>query len=273
MYSEGIDVSVWQDDITAALAGKSLCIVKVSQRDFLDPDTTMHLNAARALSIPWLGGYHWLDPTPSAEDQAALFLRNAPKDLDFLVYDVEGRILRDMPQARDMTQRAIRWLHERDPRPVLQYSSRGTWPGNNGQDGNWVADYGGDPYRLAMRLTFQAVQWVIWQYTSTPLDSNRFKPDELARLCHETAPAPKETDPMTNLVPTTCHRVVDIPAGKVLYRTPGGSRFTRLSSSITFGLLGGAGPDYYHVADGDNGVYVKRSDVMAVRSADKNVGA
>jgi hypothetical protein len=76
---------------------------------------------------------------------------------------------------------------------------------------------------------------------------------------------------MTNLVPTTVHRVVDIPKGTVLEKTPGGDVFTTLSKDITLGMLGATGT-HYHVADGDYGVYVDRKKVTAIRTEDKNVG-
>lgn len=81
-----------------------------------------------------------------------------------------------------------------------------------------------------------------------------------------------EGNPMMNLVPLTCRRVVDLPAGTVLEKTPGGAVYTTLKVAITLGLIS-ATASHYYVADGDAGVYVLRSAVTAVRTQDKNVGA
>lgn len=77
-------------------------------------------------------------------------------------------------------------------------------------------------------------------------------------------------NPMVNLVPTTCHRVVDLPKGTILYKTPGGDQYTTLDAAITLGFLA-ATSTHYLIADGDMGVYIRREGV-AVRTEDKNVG-
>ena len=80
-----------------------------------------------------------------------------------------------------------------------------------------------------------------------------------------------EGNPMTNLVPMTAHRVVDLVKGTVLYKTPDGDVFTTLSQAITLGVLG-ATSTHWHIADGDYGVYVPRDKVKAIRTQDINVG-
>lgn len=82
---------------------------------------------------------------------------------------------------------------------------------------------------------------------------------------------PAEGNPLMNLLPTTCHRVVDLRAGTVLEETPGGVKYTTLPEDITLGVMSATGTHYY-VADGDAGVYVKRTAAV-VRTEDKNVGA
>jgi hypothetical protein len=80
-----------------------------------------------------------------------------------------------------------------------------------------------------------------------------------------------EGNPMMNLVPTTVHRVVDLPKGTVLEKTPGGDPYTTLRRDTTLGYISATGTHYY-VADGDAGVYVDRKKVTAVRTQDMNVG-
>lgn len=91
---------------------------------------------------------------------------------------------------------------------------------------------------------------------------------------------------MTNLVPMTLHRVVDLPIGTI-FRTLPDTKSARYgivtadpgegSTTLPFGLLGaGIGvPEsgWYHVANGDRGVWVRRTDVADVRTDDVNVGA
>lgn len=82
---------------------------------------------------------------------------------------------------------------------------------------------------------------------------------------------PAGGNPMVNLVPTTCRRVVDCPKGTVFYKTPGGDTYTTIDAAGSFGFLG-ATATHYLIADGDAGVYVLRSAVTGVRTQDKNVG-
>lgn len=267
-YPDGIDVSLYQGDITHALNGQEFCVVKVSQSNFLDPKASQHFADAKAANVV-IGGYHYLDPQPDAISQARLFLAHAD-DAEFLALDVEGKVLRNRPNAQSMAREFIEYVHAHDDRQIGMYSSRGTWPGDCGADFRWVADYGGDPNRKSVRFR---LSWTFWQYTSKPLDRDYFagSMDDLYRLAGRNAPQPVSEEPMTNLVPLTVHRVVDIPAGTVLQKTPGGATFTTLSQAVTLGMLGATGT-HYHVADGDAGVYVDRAKVTAIRTADKNVG-
>lgn len=140
----------------------------------------------------------------------------------------------------------------------------------------WIAAYDGIviPQWLIDACTTKGVL-VIHQYQGVGLDRSRVLVgtlDDLRSLAGRTpAPAP-EGDPMTNLVPLTCRRVVDLPAGAQLQKTPGGDPYTApFDHPTTLGLLG-ATPTHYHVADGDAGVYVARAG-LTPRTADLNVGA
>lgn len=257
----GIDVSLYQDDITSVLRSVAFCIVKVSEGGFIDPKGARHLAAAKAAGVV-TGAYHYAQPVPSGDAQAALFLANA-KDAEILALDVESHSLRFPAVNRAF----IAHVKAHDKRPLLLYSSEGTWPGDLGQDGNWVANYSNEPGHL-----LKGLKWAIWQYAGSTLDRDRFNGtlDQLHALAGRT-PAPSTGEPMTNLVPLTTHRVVDLPAGTVLQKTPGGDIYTHLTKAVTLGLLG-ATSTHYHVADGDAGVYVARTSAT-VRTADLNVGA
>lgn len=173
---EGIDVSAYDGGIRDA--GVGFAIVKVSEGGSLDASAGPH--AAQAIAAgDVLGAYHYLRLAPYAEAQAALFAASTPREALFLCLDVEGPELENAssrPTFLAMARAFIAWLHAHDPRPVLLYSSRGTWPGSLGQDGNWVADYTGDPNRLFLRLTGQGVAWLIWQWSGVTgqFDRDRF---------------------------------------------------------------------------------------------------
>jgi hypothetical protein len=83
--------------------------------------------------------------------------------------------------------------------------------------------------------------------------------------------APKaEGNVAGNLFPITVHRVVDLKAGTVLQKTPGGEQFTKLTKPTTLGLIF-ATATHFLVADGDAGVYVEREG-LSTRPSDMNVG-
>lgn len=271
-YLEGIDVSLWQDDITHALVRQAFCINKVSQAGYGDPKRLKHLAQSKAAGVV-VGAYHWLDPQPSAAIQARNFLDKAD-GAEFLAVDVEGRILRNLPLAERMAVDFIANVKANDPkhRQIGLYSSRGTWPWghSHGEDFRWIADYDGDPSRSTISPHFT---WTIWQHGGSGLDRNYFAGtlDDLYRLAGRTS-VPVSGEPMTNLFPVTVHRVADLKKGVVLQKTPGGETFTTLGADVTLGLLG-ATATHYQVADGDNGVWVARADAPAIRTEDKNVGA
>lgn len=142
----------------------------------------------------------------------------------------------------------------------------------------WVAAYSGLSLPDWIRRQCAAQNVIlIHQYTGTGLDRSRVIVGTLQQL-HALAgrppasgDAPSTGDQMTNLFPLTAHRVVDLPAGAVLQKTPGGDIYTHLTAPTTLGLLG-ATATHFHVADGDAGVYVARVG-LATRVADQSVGA
>jgi hypothetical protein len=159
--------------------------------------------------------------------------------------------------------------------------------------------YGAIPfaYREQARADFNHAVWIsnrerphyrVWDPLNKNLDSyGRMIPDyaiepfirSLSGLCGwitlEPLAPPAGGNPLMNLVPTTCHRVVALPKGTVLYKTPGGDDYTTLGEPIKLGYLA-ATSTHYFVADGDAGVYVLRTlpngQPVPVLTEDKNVG-
>ncbi len=99
----------------------------------------------------------------------------------------------------------------------------------------------------------------------------------------------KERFPMNNLVPKTLHRVIDLPVGTVFHEFPSTDAAKQgivshadvplapgqAAGTMAFGYegapIGVAG--WEMVANGDRGVWVRSTDISAIRTADKNVGA
>jgi len=136
----------------------------------------------------------------------------------------------------------------------------------------WIAQYAPPNYRVWDPLNKDLSGYGKWIPATAMEPFIRSLSGLTAWFTLEPLAPPSEGNPMINLVPTTCRRVVDLAAGTVLEKTPGGDPFTTLDKAITLGLIG-ATSTHYQIADGDYGVYVLRSKVKAVRTEDKNVGA
>lgn len=139
----------------------------------------------------------------------------------------------------------------------------------------WIAGYGVSIPQWLIDACKKADVLLFHQYQGFPIDRSLTLVGTLEQL-HELAgrpplPAPAAGEPMTNLTPLTAHRVLDLPAGKVLEKTPGGEPYTTLQDPVTLGLLG-ATATHYHVADGDAGVYVLRTGLIP-RAGEINAGA
>lgn len=148
----------------------------------------------------------------------------------------------------------------------------------------WIAAYGG--------LTIPA--WIVnacrdagallfHQYAGDTIDRNRVLVGTLEQL-HALAghpappvpgPAPKPPEDAMhlpekgNLFPITARRVLDIPAGTVLWSLDG-TKYTTTSKPVTLGLLFATGTTFV-VADGDVPVYLPREG-LTPRTADLNAG-
>jgi GH25 family lysozyme M1 (1,4-beta-N-acetylmuramidase) len=157
VYPAGLDCSVYNGNITSALTGCEFAFARASIGTSTDASYPAHLSQMRAKGVV-RGAYHFLTYGPGGSRQAGTFL-NAVKDAELLALDMEGAVLA-YPQVGRSFIVALRKL---DPlkRPILLYSSSGTWPGSLGQVGNWVANYAVFPPPMA---------WVFAQYRGAPLD-------------------------------------------------------------------------------------------------------
>lgn len=158
--AKGIDVSRYNVSLTGLLPQVDFVIAKASEANFTDPRYARHA-AATLKAGKVLGAYHFGTYGPGPTRQARTLLAAAPQAA-FLALDVEGNALRYPATMRAI----IANLHKLDTqrRHVGLYASDGNWPGDLGQDFDWVAHWGSEPRR----------PWRFWQYTGVKLDRDEY---------------------------------------------------------------------------------------------------
>lgn len=137
--ARGIDVSSANGSIARIIPALDFCIVRATVGT--KPDLTYRSHAHDTLMAgKVLGAYHWPIYGPGPTRQAAAFLAVAT-NAAFLCVDDEGLSLHHPTLIRGI----IANLHKLDTqrRRVLLYASDGNYPGDLGQDANWIADWGG----------------------------------------------------------------------------------------------------------------------------------
>ncbi len=156
----GIDVSSWQGDIKSALVGHDFAFARASISCSIDGSYRQHYATARQAKIVTCA-FHYLVYGPGGSRQAAVFLKSAG-NADILACDMESSVLR-YPQVGKSFIVYLR-THDTQHRRILLYSSERTWPGDQTQDGNWVANWSHTP----------TIPWVFWQNAGAPLDHDVF---------------------------------------------------------------------------------------------------
>jgi hypothetical protein len=190
MTLDGIDISKYQRT-TPPLAGLSFAFARATYATTVDPKYAMHVANFRRAGIV-VGAYHFGVGFVTPLAQVKAFIAVA-KEADVLVLDLERDSTKTMTRAQG--REFIRRLRAAAPgKTILLYSSRGTWPGDLGQDANWVADYTGQPDRAGVS---PRIPWAFWQWTSRPWDKNRFKGDQAAlrKLASLASPPPPQPAP------------------------------------------------------------------------------
>lgn len=152
--AKGIDSSMFNRDITHLVPQVDFAIVKASQGAYAD-GWYKHNSAAVLAGHKVLGAYLYAVYGPGPTRQARTFLL-AASNAAFLVVDDEGFGPTGGLNHADTVRAIIANIHNLDPqkRNVGLYSSDGTWPGDLGQDFNWIADYVDAPGH----------PWKFWQY-------------------------------------------------------------------------------------------------------------
>jgi lysozyme len=176
----GTDISKWQDDNSTAQqvdfrkmkgAGAYFTFIKVSQATYLDQDYIYNWSNAKAY-LP-RGGYHFLDWTKSAAEQARFFtgvLLNDPGELPAIV-DFECRT--NVP-AQGATRQALKdftveFKKVLPNKKLAIYTSPSYWKEFGSPDlywkqfELWIAHYGVSKPTIPLPWT----NWVFWQYTAS----------------------------------------------------------------------------------------------------------
>lgn len=168
---KGIDVSAYQSS-TFGTSGIDFVIIKATQgTGYINPKMTAQAAHARDKGL-LVGFYHFLTKG-NVQAQAEYFVEKADSaGVDILAADWEKD-----PQTgktptnaeKDEFLRAVKKL--RPGHRVILYTGQNLWVTEDKtsfvQDGLWIAQYNGRPGKPAIRA-----EWLIHQYTSTPLDTN-----------------------------------------------------------------------------------------------------
>lgn len=176
----GIDISRWQGAIDwgkARRAGVSFAFIKATEGgDVFDPKFEQHWAGAGATGVA-RGAYHFYYFCRPAEQQAAWFIKNVPKDSNALphVLDMEwnhqSRTCKLRPKPEKVRSEARKFLNKLEAhygqRPIVYttpdfYKETGIW--RLGQTEFWLRSVAGHPSEV-----YPGGQWRFWQYTGTGL--------------------------------------------------------------------------------------------------------
>jgi lysozyme len=189
----GIDVARYQTRIdwpVAQASGVSFAFIKATEGgDHLDPMFNQHWNAARRAGVP-RGAYHFWFHCRSAEEQAAWFIANVPRESGTLppVLDMEWTRSRNCPKRppaahnRAEAQRFLDILTRHyGQRPII-YTTVDYYRDNDmgrirGHE-FWLRSVADHPSTV-----YPGQPWRFWQYTGTgripgiegPVDINVFR--------------------------------------------------------------------------------------------------
>ena len=184
MALAGIDVSVFQGDVSAKLPSCAFAISQATVGMWVDPHNAEHLAEFKKFSLLVPQSYHYAVYGPGDGRQAELYLQHS-EGFDILAVDAEARGSNGILYHPDVIIGIIENIKKLDPhkRNVLLYSSRETLVTNNRgqsvsiwkyvsvQDGNWVADYSGRPDRSGI---YDPVKWMYWQRSGQGIDLDTY---------------------------------------------------------------------------------------------------
>lgn len=188
MTIEGIDVSEWQTT-TPSLVGLDFVIVKASEGTRPDPMYAHHVANVKAAGLV-TGAYHFNRADVNIANQVDAFIKVAG-DVDLYALDVEEESPAGVQRfSLAQAQTFISRFRSITGKKIGLYASESGYI-EAGQDFDWVAHYG---------VAVPTRHWDFHQYTSTPIDKNRFNGDKAALLALAGGDAVKA---ITSTVPAT----------------------------------------------------------------------
>jgi len=181
----GIDVSKWQDENSTPQmmdfhksvdAGAKFVFIKVSQATYLDPDYVLNWAHAKDAGLP-VGGYHYLDWTKPAVDQARFFAGVLSADPGQLPPVVDFECKTNAPNKRDATERLYQFcvtVEQMLGRKIMIYTGAFYWAAfYSGAHEDyfasrylWIASYSDLNYMLRNLATYTIWDdYTFWQFT------------------------------------------------------------------------------------------------------------
>jgi hypothetical protein len=267
---------------------------------YLDGGAKAGVEAWRRAHIPY-AGYLFMRPRTGGGDdpieQADVTFRRALLlGCTGIMLDVEYDRTTGGTASPAEVQAAINYLNGRPHAlPLIGYWSQGTAPAKPLRDllGVMIANYS---YRPTVDIS-AGTKIVSWQFTSRPWDRSVWLDRAAFRTyfgkAAEPIPVPalpglqlstKERYPMFDPVPATLHRVVDLAVGTIFRSFPSTDPEARQgivtaegdhpeAPTRAFGYVGKALgiSGWTLVKNGGRYVYVRTSDVVAIRTADVEV--
>lgn len=186
-YAKGVDLSHFNGDVTNVIRASVYAISQATVGLWVDPAYAG--DARETLALHKIhGAYHYGVYGPGPTRQASKFLAVVGDKPQFLAVDAESRGSNRLLNHPETIAALIVNIRRLDPhkRKILLYSSRATsvllrgkqvsiWSAITVQDGNWVADYVGNPSRPNVS---PHPNWNFWQYSGTGVDKDVFHGSE-----------------------------------------------------------------------------------------------
>lgn len=173
---KGIDISHWnkKDTIDKYCTDHDFIIMKATEgKNFKDDALEEHYRKSKWYGL-LRGYYHFARPDlgNSAEAEARNYLETIPEKQALHALDVEGMAVM-MDDIDSWSERWMKYVEAHTGiKPVLYTSQSQVYKFNrvcSNNNGLWVARY-----NLFVGSIKPWKHWAIWQYTSNPIDKNKF---------------------------------------------------------------------------------------------------
>lgn len=216
---EGIDVSSYQSGLDVSTTAAQFVVIKATEgTGYVNPHCDTHYQQAKA-SGKLRGVYHFLaNKVNNAKDEAAYFVQNCSGYIGdaLLALDNENSAYNDEGNVGYVLEFLQEVERLTGVKPLLYMNASCTnshdWsPVYKAGFALWVAAYQSNPPDVNWPNEAQAM----WQYTSTPIDHDRFWGDAAAWQRFAAKPAPAPTAPQPAEQPPAPAPASDTPPAPV----------------------------------------------------------